>query len=149
MRSDQNRDEVLREMRRRGYRITEQRKILVDVILKDQCRCCKEIYYRAAKLDPGIGAATVYRMVNLLEEVGAISRKNMYRIACGAGCEKENACTIELDDNTVKKLSAKSWNAVVLAGLRACGYIEDQGIRNVIVQSCDCLAPAGLSNAKP
>lgn len=140
---------VIQRLREQGCRITRQRLMLLDVILEEDCSCCKEIYYRAAKLDPGIGAATVYRMVNLLEEVGAISRKNMYRIACGAGCEKENACTIELDDNTVKKLSAKSWNAVVLAGLRACGYIENQGIRNVIVQSCDCLAPAGLSTVKP
>ena len=27
------------------------------------------------------GVATVYRMVNLLEEIGAISRKNMYKVA--------------------------------------------------------------------
>ena len=62
----------------------------------------------------------------------------MYRIACGAVCDREKACTIELDDDTIKELSAKSWNAVVLAGLKACGYIDKQGIKSVVVQSCDC-----------
>ena len=62
----------------------------------------------------------------------------MYRIACGAVCDREKACTIELDDDTIKELSAKNWNAVVLAGLKACGYIDKQRIKCVVVQSCDC-----------
>ena len=37
---------------------------------------------QASALDPKIGVATVYRMVNTLESIGAISRKNMYRVAC-------------------------------------------------------------------
>ena len=54
----------------------------LDIILEEDCSSCKEIFYRASKLDPGIGTATVYRLVNKLEEIGAISRKNMYKIAC-------------------------------------------------------------------
>ena len=125
-RTQMQKEIVIQRLREQGCRITKQRS------------CCKEIYYRAAEVDPGIGAATVYRMVNLLEEIGAISRKNMYRIACGAVCDREKACTIELDDDTIKELSAKSWNAVVLAGLKACGYIDKQRIKSVVVQSCDC-----------
>ena len=98
--------------------------------------CRKEIYYRASKLDPGIGTATVYRMVNKLEEIGAISRKNMYKISCGAECDREDACTVEFDDNTVKHFSAKTWNRVILAGLKAYGYVNDQKIRSVEMQSC-------------
>ena len=137
-RTRMQRDLVVQRLREQGHRITKQRLMLLDVILEEECSCCKEIYYKVARQEPGIGAATVYRMVNLLEEIGAISRKNMYRIACGCVCEKENACTIELDDHTVKYLSAKKWNEVVLAGLKACGYIENQGIRSVAVRSCDC-----------
>ena len=40
--------------------------------------CCKEIYYEAVKKDPSIGIATVYRMMNLLEEIGAVSRFYSY-----------------------------------------------------------------------
>lgn len=55
--------------------------------LENECSCCKEIYYNASRLDPGIGSATVYRMVNLLEEIGAISRRNMYKIVRNPDCK--------------------------------------------------------------
>ena len=63
-----------------GGWITKQRLILLDVILEGECGSCKEIYYRASKIDHSIGTATVYRMINTLEEIGAIDRKNMYRV---------------------------------------------------------------------
>lgn len=73
---------ILNELKKNGYRITTQRKVLIDIILEDECSCCKEIYYRASKKDGSIGMATVYRMVKTLEESGLIHRKNMYRIEC-------------------------------------------------------------------
>lgn len=85
-RTDMQKGVVLQRLREQGCRMTRQRQILLDVILKEECACCKEIYYKASSIDPGIGAATVYRMVNLLEEIGAIDRKNMYRISCCAQC---------------------------------------------------------------
>ena len=41
-------------------------------------------------------------------------------------------------DKYCANFKAKSWNAVVLAGLKACGYIDKQRIKSVVVQSCDC-----------
>lgn len=79
-RTEMQKEMVLQRLREQGCRITKQRQMLLDVILQEECASCKEIYYKAASIDSGIGAATVYRMVNLLEEIGAISRKNMYRI---------------------------------------------------------------------
>lgn len=127
---------VLRKLKEQGYRITKQRQMLLDVILKEDCTSCKEIYYKAASIDSGIGAATVYRMVNLLEQIGAISRKNMYRISCCMNCDKENACMIELDDNTVCQLSAQNWYQVISEGLKACGYVEGQKVTSVMIDSC-------------
>ena len=79
----------------------------------------------------------VYRMVNLLEEIGAISRRNMYKIVRNPDCKDESVCTIELDDNSVQKLSKDSFNNVVLTGLKACGYIDKQEIERMFVNSCD------------
>ena len=76
---------IISELKKNGCRITSQRKLLIDVILQDECSCCKEIYYKAAKRDPSIGMATVYHMVKTLEEAGLIQRKNMYRIDYGMG----------------------------------------------------------------
>ena len=72
---------IINRLKEDGCRITKQRLMLLDIILEDECSSCKEIYYRATKKDPTIGTATVYRMSNTLEEIGAISRKNMYKIS--------------------------------------------------------------------
>lgn len=71
---------IVGKLKDSGCRITKQRLILLDVILEGECGSCKEIYYRASKIDRSIGTATVYRMINTLEEIGAIDRKNMYRV---------------------------------------------------------------------
>ena len=135
-RTEMQREIVIQKLREEGCRITKQREMLLDVILQDECTSCKEIYYKAASKAPGIGAATVYRMVNLLEEIGAISRKNMYRISCCMNCDKENICTIELDDNTVCRLSAQNWYRVISEGLRVCGYVNEQRVIGVTLDSC-------------
>ena len=72
------REEILKKLREQGCRITKQRQLLLDIILQEECTCCKEIYFLASKKDPNIGMATVYRMINLLEEIGALKRKSAY-----------------------------------------------------------------------
>ena len=74
---------VIQTLRKHGCRITSQRKLLSGIILEDACCSCKEIHYRAARQDPAIGIATVYRMVKILEESGLIQRRNLYRIDWG------------------------------------------------------------------
>ena len=68
---------IIRKLKERGCRITKQRLILLDIILEGECSSCKEIHYKATKLDDSIGTATVYRMINTLEDIGAISKKGI------------------------------------------------------------------------
>ena len=136
-RTRMQREMVLQSLKENGCRITKQRKILLDIILQEECACCKEIYYKAASVDPSIGAATVYRMVNLLEEIGAISRKNMYRISCGMNCDREGTCIIELDDQSICRLSSGEWHNVISEGLRCLGYVGTQKVASVVVEPCD------------
>lgn len=79
-RSNMQRSAIMNRLRQAGCRITKQRKIILDIILQEECTCCKEIYFLASKRDPNIGMATIYRMINLLEEIGALKRKRAYRI---------------------------------------------------------------------
>lgn len=138
-RTKMQKDGIITKLKGRGCRITKQRLMLLDIILHEECSCCKEIYYKAVKIDNNIGSATVYRMINLLEEIGAITRNNMYKIACGEECHVEEACQIQLSDNGMVVLSGSKWNMVIREGLRACGYIEGQEVKNVTVRQCDCL----------
>ena len=132
-----SKEEILASLKEHGYRLTEQRKLIVDIIANEEYTCCKEVYFLAHKRDNSIGIATVYRMINTLEEIGAISRRNMYKIVRNPNCRDESICTIELDDNTVQKLSRDNFNNVIQAGLKACGYIENQEIERMFVNSCD------------
>ena len=70
--------------------------------------------------------------------IGAINRKNMYKISCEQACEKDNVCTVRLDDNTEYHLSAKMWNQVITQGLKKCGYIGSQNLKSVVVRQCEC-----------
>lgn len=129
---------IIEKLKANGGRITKQRLMLLDIILENECSSCKEIFYKASKQDSGIGTATVYRMINALEEIGAISRKNMYKVVYSENCTMEEACTVVLDDSTTYHLSAKRWNRVVREGLSACGYLKDQKISSITVKPCEC-----------
>lgn len=87
---------VIQKLKEQGCRITKQRLMLLDIILEEDCSCCKEIYYKASKQNEKIGSATVYRMVNTLEEIGAISRKNMYKISFGEMCQDSKCGSVTM-----------------------------------------------------
>ena len=121
------REEILKKLREQGCRITKQRQLLLDIILQEECTCCKEIYFLAARKDPNIGMATigiatVYRMINTLEDIGAISRNTMYRIDCGDDCLAKDNCEVKLNDGTSLELTQAQWNQVIASGLKACGF---------------------------
>ena len=59
-RSSMQRSAIVDRLRREGCRITKQRKIILDIILQEECTCCKEIYFLASKKDPNIGMATLF-----------------------------------------------------------------------------------------
>ena len=71
-------EQVIDELQKRGKRVTEQRKMLLDVILEGKWVSCKDIYYEARKRDPNLGMATVYRTVSALEEMGVLARTYQY-----------------------------------------------------------------------
>ena len=74
----------------------------------------------------------MYRMVNTLEEIGVINRKNMYKYT-GSDIDEElecvPCCRMELDDGTVLQLSDRKFRQVLTCGLESCGYMT--GKRNV------------------
>lgn len=128
---NQIKDSILEQLRQKGCRITKQREILIDVILREQCRSCKEIYYMAIKEDPDIGIATVYRMMNILEEIGALKWRNDYRI-----CEKEEKSSgkwiVEFSDDTRLELKDKEFCNILEKGLEACGHLKGRQVKKVL-----------------
>ena len=128
-------DQIIEKLKENGCRITKQRLMLIDIILENDCSSCKEINYKASRADHRIGVATVYRMINALEDIGAISRKNMYKVECSDNCGVQGGCEIILDDNTICRLSPGNWNKVVREGMRRCGYLKNQKIAKIKVEN--------------
>lgn len=59
----------------KGMRMTEQRRLIARVLEKsDDHPDVEELYRRAAKVDPKVSIATVYRTVKLFEDAGIIER---------------------------------------------------------------------------
>ena len=131
-RSNMQRSAIMNRLRQAGCRITKQRKIILYIILQEECTCCKEIYFLAARKDPNIGMATIYRMINLLEEMGALKRKRAYRI-----CDEEtmvNICSIRLDDHTNVRLDGEKLRQVIESGMESCGYLHNRRVRSISVE---------------
>ena len=59
----------------RGMRMTEQRKVIAQVVeAASDHPDVEELYRRASALDPRISLSTVYRTVNLFEEAGLVAK---------------------------------------------------------------------------
>ena len=133
IRSQMKKEAVVDLLKEKGCRITRQRLLLLDIILSEECSCCKEIYYKAVASDPRIGTATVYRMINTLENIGAISRKNFYKIGLENGRDEQlDGCRIEFEDHTAIELRNGILKKVLQTGLAACGYRGQETIKSLI-----------------
>lgn len=129
-------DRIIERLKERGCRITSQRQLIIDTILKNECSCCKEIYYKAVKEDPLISIATVYRMIKTLEDIGAIDRRNMYKVFCSSEYTLESSCIINMRDKSQLVLSGADWAKVMEKGLKEAGYIQDQEIESIEMRGC-------------
>lgn len=135
---------ILSKLRERGLRITNQRKLIIDCILENEFSCCKEIYCQVSKMDSSIGIATVYRMVNTLEEIGAINRKSMYHVCFEEEPAAVLSCMVKFDDWTQLDLDAEEWNRIVRAGLEKCGYLDNRDVEMVELRERSDRAAAAI-----
>lgn len=121
-------------LKKNGLRLTEQRKIIVDVIVNEEYSCCKEVYFLAHKRDCSIGIATVYRMINVLEDIGAISRKNIQKNACnGRCCDMKGGCTVVTEESKQIILSEEDIQEALKYIMEKNGYTDVDQIKAVLV----------------
>lgn len=128
-------EELLEALRSQGLRITKQRKLIVEIILNHECACCKEIFWEAQQKDPSIGIATVYRMVKTLEEIGAIDRRNLYRIDIEKEMEENSSCKVVLKDQKVVELSQEEFLKALHLGLERTRGLNAEEIESVFMPS--------------
>ncbi len=67
--------DIIARCEAKGLRMTDQRRVVARVIEdSDDHPDVEELYARAAKVDPRISIATVYRTVKLFEEAGILEK---------------------------------------------------------------------------
>ncbi len=69
--------QVRDEARRRGVRWTNQRQVIVDTFISSNTHLTAEdLHSRVKSIDPTVSAATVYRTINMLVEIGVAQKRN-------------------------------------------------------------------------
>ncbi len=69
--------EIITKLRQRGYKLTPQRRAVLNVINTSQRRLTPAaIYERVQQEHPGIGLVTIYRTLEILAELGVICEVN-------------------------------------------------------------------------
>ena len=151
-------NQILDKLKDHGCRITKQRILLLEIILKEDCTSCKELYFKAKQNHLDFGLATIYRFVNTLEEIGALKRKNIQTIIPNSygvpfyevlkeSKSVENKVlnsstialnhqefTVVLEDKTTYQLTEAEWKKVLAAGLSACGFPMQKKITSVVMR---------------
>lgn len=71
-------DELKEQLKRNGYKLTTQRRVILDTIIEnlDKHLSIEDIFDLVKKKYPEIGLATVYRTIQLFEELGIIYKLN-------------------------------------------------------------------------
>ena len=129
--ADRRKDEILTLLRKKGMRVTKQRRLILDTVFTHECTCCKEIYYQVSKKDKSIGIATVYRMINVLTELGVFRINAPYRLSDqDAGCA---GCRAVLADQSVVEFGEKELQKVLEEALSRKGYSGEPKIEKLIL----------------
>lgn len=127
-------DKILELLRSRGMRITKQRKLILDIVFEQECTCCKEIYYQASKKDKSIGVATVYRMMNVLTDLGVFQVNAPFRLLQDAPDIGRNGFRVILKDRSVIEFDGEEWQSVLSSALRQKGYTGSPEIDRVVLR---------------
>lgn len=128
-------NDIIEVLKTHGFRITNQRKIVLQVLLSEECTSCKDIYYKAHSIDSSIGMATVYRMINALEEIGIFNREKLFQIAHPDDEIREKEYVIEFDDHTTCEIKESQWKKIISDGLKNMGYDTSKKIDRIIVKT--------------
>ncbi len=130
--TEKQKEEILNQFRKQGFRITKQRKLILDILLNHRFECKKAICYYVHQADPTVGNATVYRMLQVLEQMGVLCPENSYMVHLKEKEQEEKKCIVVMKSNKKIILSQSEWEEAVIESLEKKGYCNEE-IEKVII----------------
>ena len=71
-------EDVLASLRKRGYRLTEQRRAIVREVMRVRGHISpQQVVGRVQERIPGVNASTVYRTLDMLEDAGVVAHAHL------------------------------------------------------------------------
>ncbi|GEM_PF-21320 len=115
-------DSLKERLKEKGYKLTPQRRATLDTIIENQGKHLntEEIYDLVKEKCPEIGLATVYRTLQLLDEMSVLPKLNL-----DDGCIRYELNTHE-DDHQHHHLICQSCNDVIEVELDLLEHLEEE-----------------------
>jgi Fur family transcriptional regulator, ferric uptake regulator len=130
------------ELRARGYRVTPQRQLVLAAVTQLEHATPEEIWAEVQRSASGVNISTVYRALELLEEVGLVTHTHLghgaprYHLAA----EAEHVHLVCSGCGRVTQVSPGAVGVLVAALAEQFGFQTDVGHLTVFGQCADCAA---------
>lgn len=115
-------EDTIRKLEQSGLRMTIQRRHIIEILTSSKCTSPKELWYEAKEYVPDLGIATVYRLINRLEQIGVISKARnlgMQNVEPKLGTLKDKTGNIIKKEGSTQELVA-----LIKQGLMTSGKIK-------------------------
>lgn len=133
--------DVQKALSESGYRITQPRRAVIEVIMRARHSLSpEEILERARKIDASVGLATVYRTIDMLHAEGHLERVRIgnkgYTLTC---VEKELHFHLVCERcRTVTELKCKQCSRALSEQLRAAGFRSRKNAIEIVGLCAKC-----------
>jgi Fur family ferric uptake transcriptional regulator len=132
------------ELRARGYRVTPQRQLVLEAVTKLEHATPEEICADVQQTARGVNISTIYRTLELLEQLGLVTHTHLghgaprYHLAA----EAEHVHLVCSECGRVTQVGPETVNALVAALKDTQGFETDVGHLTVFGKCADCRAGA-------
>lgn len=113
---------VLDELKEKGYRLTAQRRVLIETIQHAAGHLdAAMLLSLARKRDPHVNRATVYRTLELLKKLGLFDRRDHVHLAC-LNCGAIQEFTSPLFDRLRQEIARENCFEIRVIRLEVAGH---------------------------
>lgn len=134
-----------KELRARGYRVTPQRQLVLAAVTKLEHATPEEIWADVQQTASGVNISTIYRALELLEQLGLVTHTHLghgaprYHLAA----EAEHVHLVCSQCGRITQVSPEAVSALVAGLDENFGFQTDVGHLTVFGRCADCRVDAG------